>query len=47
MKIKLTTLLICLFTTFGFSQTELTDENAESKLLVEDDTLIVLDFYAT
>ena len=31
----------------SFAQTELTDENAESKLLVNNDRLIVLDFYAT
>jgi thioredoxin 1 len=29
------------------AQTELTDKNAESKLLVQNDRLIVLDFYAT
>ncbi|RZN80907.1 MAG: thiol reductase thioredoxin [Winogradskyella sp.] len=29
------------------AQTELTDENAEAKLLVNNDKLIVLDFYAT
>ncbi len=34
-------------TLIGFSQTELTDENAEAKLLVNNDRLIVLDFYAT
>jgi thioredoxin 1 len=32
---------------FGFSQTELTDTNAEPKLLTNNDRLIVLDFYAT
>lgn len=31
----------------SFAQTELTDETAESKLLVNNDRLIVLDFYAT
>lgn len=47
MKTTLTVLLI-LFTSFSmFSQVELKDENAESKLLVNNDRLIVLDFYAT
>lgn len=32
---------------FSFAQTELNDENAEAKLLINNDRLIVLDFYAT
>jgi thioredoxin 1 len=47
MKTNLTILLLCLSTLFGFSQTELTDVNAETALLKNDDKLIVLDFYAT
>ena len=31
----------------SFAQTELTDDNAEAKLLANNDRLIVLDFYAT
>ncbi|WP_420574789.1 thioredoxin domain-containing protein [Kordia sp.] len=31
----------------SFAQTELSDDDAESKLLVDNDRLIVLDFYAT
>lgn len=31
----------------SYAQTELTDENAESKILIDNDRLIVLDFYAT
>lgn len=34
-------------TLISFAQTELTDENAEAKLLVNNNRLIVLDFYAT
>jgi thioredoxin 1 len=37
---------ICL-TQVAQSQTEITDDNAESKLLVNNDKLIVVDFYAT
>lgn len=37
---------VCL-TQIAQAQTEITDENAESKLLVNNDKLIVVDFYAT
>ncbi|WP_397362201.1 thioredoxin domain-containing protein [Olleya sp. R77988] len=47
MKTRLTVLLISLFATFAYSQKEITDDNAEPYLLTDDDTLIVLDFYAT
>ncbi|MEH6537275.1 MAG: thioredoxin domain-containing protein [Psychroserpens sp.] len=47
MKNTLTLLFICMTGISAFSQTELDDTNAESKLLVENDRLIVLDFYAT
>ena len=47
MKTLLPILFIFFCAFFGFSQTELTDANAEPKLLINDDTLIVLDFYAT
>ena len=46
MKKVLLLLLLCVAIP-SFAQTELTDENAESKLLVDNDRLIVLDFYAT
>jgi thioredoxin 1 len=38
-------ILVCVLSTNA--QTELNDDNAESKLLVNNDRLIVLDFYAT
>ncbi|WP_046745179.1 thioredoxin family protein [Kordia zhangzhouensis] len=40
-------LLLCCATSLTFAQTELTDQTAEAKLLVNNDRLIVLDFYAT
>ena len=46
MKKVLLILMLCIAIP-SFAQTELTDANAESKLLVENDRLIVLDFYAT
>ena len=46
MKKVLLLLMLCVALP-SFAQTELTDENAESKLLVNNDRLIVLDFYAT
>lgn len=47
MKNTLTLCLIGLMSLASFGQTELTDSTAESKLLVNNDRLIVLDFYAT
>lgn len=47
MKNTLTLCLIGLITFTSFAQTELTDANAESKLIINNDRLIVLDFYAT
>nr|WP_321244571.1 thioredoxin [uncultured Psychroserpens sp.] len=47
MKNILTLLLIFSISTLGFSQTEITDDNAEAKILIDNDRLIVLDFYAT
>ena len=45
---NITTLLIMMFgVLMSFGQTELTDENVEPKLLVNNDRLIVLDFYAS
>lgn len=45
---KIISILIMVFgTLISFAQTELTDENAEAKLLVNNNRLIVLDFYAT
>ncbi|MBC8755694.1 thioredoxin fold domain-containing protein [Kordia sp. YSTF-M3] len=46
MKNVLLILLLCIAIP-STAQTELTDANAESKLLVDNDRLIVLDFYAT
>ncbi|QHI36656.1 Thioredoxin-1 [Kordia antarctica] len=46
MKKVLLILMLCIAFP-SFAQTELTDENAESKLLTNNDRLIVLDFYAT
>lgn len=46
MKKVLLFLMLCIAIP-SFAQTELTDENAESKLLAKNDRLIVLDFYAT
>ena len=41
-------LLVALcFTTTAFAQVEITDVDAESKLLANNDKLIVVDFYAT
>ena len=45
--IAFTLLALGYLTSASFAQTELTDENAEAKLLVNNDRLIVLDFYAT
>jgi thioredoxin 1 len=47
MKNLINLLLLCLITLSGHAQTELTDSNAEEKLLTNNDRLIVLDFYAT
>ncbi|OUR97708.1 thioredoxin [Flavobacteriales bacterium 33_180_T64] len=47
MKNTLALLVICTISMLSFSQTELTDSNAEEKLLANNDRLIVLDFYAT
>jgi thioredoxin 1 len=45
---KIISILVMVFgTLISFAQTELTDENAEAKLLVNNNRLIVLDFYAT
>ena len=45
---NITTLIIMMFgVLMSFGQTELTDENVEPKLLVNNDRLIVLDFYAS
>ena len=38
---------LCLPTIFTSAQIEINDDNAESKLLVNNDKLIILDFYAT
>ena len=46
MKKVLLFLMLCIAIP-SIAQTELTDENAESKLLINNDRLIVLDFYAT
>ncbi|MFK7749850.1 MAG: thioredoxin family protein [Kordia sp.] len=46
MKKVLLFLMLCIAIP-SIAQTELTDENAESKLLIDNDRLIVLDFYAT
>ncbi|MCH2194040.1 thioredoxin domain-containing protein [Kordia sp.] len=46
MKKVLLLLMLC-FAIPSFAQTELSDDDAESKLLVNNDRLIVLDFYAT
>lgn len=47
MKKKLIALFLLLGIINSYAQTELTDSNAQSKLLVNNDRLIVLDFYAT
>ena len=47
MKIFILYLLICFNSFMAFAQQELTDDNAESHLLNNNDRLIVLDFYAT
>lgn len=39
--------LLCLPTIFTSAQIEINDDNAESKLLVNNDKLVILDFYAT
>ena len=45
---KIISIVVMVFgTLISFAQTELTDENAEAKLLVNNNRLIVLDFYAT
>ena len=45
---KIISILVVVFgTLISYAQTELTDENAEAKLLVNNNRLIVLDFYAT
>lgn len=46
MKKVLLLLMLCIAIP-SFAQTELSDDDAESKLLVNNDRLIVLDFYAT
>ncbi|WP_298518890.1 co-chaperone YbbN [uncultured Kordia sp.] len=46
MKKVLLLLMLCIAIP-SFAQTELSDDEAESKLLVKNDRLIVLDFYAT
>lgn len=47
MKKTASILMMLLSITMSFAQTELTDDDAEAKLLVNNDRLIVLDFYAT
>lgn len=47
MKKQITIYLISLVSISGFSQYEINDDNYEQYLDVKDDTLIVMDFYAT
>lgn len=44
---KILAVIIMIFSVTVFSQTEITDANAESKLLNNNDKLIFVDFYAT
>lgn len=47
MKPVITIFVVFLSALVSFAQTELTDDNVEAKLIVDNDRLIVLDFYAT